>query len=142
MKFSLLKNKESKNALWLIGGKVAQMILSLFVGVLSARYLGPSNYGLINYGAALVSFFMSFCTLGINSIIVKDFIENPDEQGETLGSAILMRIISSLGCCILIFSISLILDYGKWETVTVVLLCSISLLFHAFDTINHLDFPY
>ncbi len=137
MKLNLLKNKESKNALWLIGGKVAQMVLSLFVGVLSARYLGPSNYGLINYGAALASFFMSFCTLGINSVIVKDFIEHPDEQGETLGSAILMRTVSSLGCCVLLFSVSLLLDYGDWETIIVVFLCSISLLFHVFDTINY-----
>ena len=62
MKLNFLKSKEVKNAGWLIGGKVAQMVLSLFVGVLSARYLGPGNYGLISYGSALVSFFMSFCT--------------------------------------------------------------------------------
>ena len=73
MNLNFLKSKESKNAIWLIGGRVAQMVLSLFVGVLSARYLGPSNYGLINYASSLVSFFMSFCTLGINSIIIKDF---------------------------------------------------------------------
>ncbi len=53
----IFRNKEAKNASWLIGGKIAQMVLSLFVGVLSARYLGPSNYGLISYGNALVSFF-------------------------------------------------------------------------------------
>ena len=90
MKFNFLKAKETKNAVWLISGKVAQMILSLFVGVISARYLGPSNYGLISYGSAMVSFFMSFCTLGINSIIVKDFFDYPEEQGKTLGSAIMM----------------------------------------------------
>lgn len=135
--FSLIKNKESKNALWLIGGKVAQMILSLFVGILSARYLGPSNYGLISYGTALVSFFMSFCTLGINSIIVKDFFDHPEEQGKAIGSAIFMRTLSSLCSCILIVSISLLLDYGQWETIIIVALCSVSLLFHVFDTINY-----
>ena len=134
---SFLKNKESKNALWLIGGKVAQMVLSLFVGILSARYLGPANYGLINYGAAFVSFFMAFCTLGINSVIVKDFFDHPEEQGAAIGSTIVMRLLSSLGSCILIISISLVLDYGKWETVFIVALCSISLLFHVFDTINY-----
>lgn len=137
MELNILKSKESKNALWLIGGKVAQMILSLFVGILSARYLGPSNYGLVSYGTALVSFFMSFCTLGINSIIIKDFFDYPDEQGKAIGSAIVMRIFSSLCSCILIISISLVLDYGAWETVIVVALCSVSLLFHAFDTINY-----
>ena len=132
----LLKNKETKNALWLIGGRVAQMILSLFVGVLSARFLGPSNYGLISYGTALVSFFMSFCTLGLNSIIIKDFFDNPDEQGEAIGSSILMRTLSSFCSCVLIVCVSLLLDYGDWETIIVVALCSVSLLFHVLDTLK------
>lgn len=137
MKLNLLKSKETKNALWLIGGKVAQMVLSLFVGIFSARYLGPSNYGLVNYGVALVSFFMSFCTLGINSIIIKDFFDHPEEQGQAIGSAIGMRFFSSLCSCICIICISFVLDYGDWETIVIVALCSISLLFHVFDTINY-----
>ena len=36
----LIGNKEVKNAGWLIGGKIIQMLLSLVVGVLTARYLG------------------------------------------------------------------------------------------------------
>ncbi len=136
LKLKFLKSKESKNALWLIGGRVAQMLLSLIVGALTARYLGTSNYGLINYGSALVGFFMSFCTLGINSIIIKDFVDHPEEQGKALGSAILMRLLSSFCSCILIIAVSFLLDYGNWETIAIVALCSISLLFHVFDTIN------
>lgn len=137
MKLDFLKAKESKNAIWLIFGRVAQMILSLFVGVFSARYLGPSNYGLISYATAIVNFFMSFCTLGINSVIVKDLLDNPDEQGKILGSAILMRVISSFLSACTVIGISCFLDYGDWETVIVVALCSVSLIFHALDTINY-----
>ena len=72
------KNKEVNNASWLIGGKVLQMAISLVVGVITARYLGPSNYGLIGYGTAYVSFFTAFCSLGLNSVIIKDFIDNND----------------------------------------------------------------
>ena len=136
MNLNFLKNKEINNAGWLIAGKIAQMILSLFVGIISARYLGPANYGLVSYGMAFVSLFMSFCTLGINSVIVKDFFDNPDEQGLSIGTTIVLRMFSSLFSCILIIGISFVLEYGQWETITVVALCSISLLFHAFDTIN------
>lgn len=137
MNFSFLKSKESKNAGWIIGGKIAQMMLSLLVGVLSARHLGPANYGTINYAMSLTSFFMSFCTLGLHSVLVKDFIESPEKQGEALGSAIFMRILSSAASCIMIICISFVIDFGDWETVAVVALCSISLVFHAFDTINY-----
>ncbi len=50
-------NKEAKNASWLIGGKVAQMVLSFFVSILTARYLGPGNYGIISYVCAYVALF-------------------------------------------------------------------------------------
>lgn len=136
MKLNFLKTKETKNALWLIGGRVAQMVLSLFIGVLSARYLGPANYGLINYATSLVSFFMSFCTLGINSIIIKDFYDHPDEEGTTIGTTIVMRLLSSLCSAVLIISISFVLDYGEWETILIVILCTVSLLFHVLDTIK------
>ncbi len=136
MRFDFLKTKESQNALWLIGGRVAQMALSIVVGALSARYLGPANYGLINYASALVSFFMSLCTLGLNSIIIKEFFDHPDEQGIALGTAVVMRFVSSFCSAILAICISLVLDYDDPETVWVVALCAVSLLFHVLDTIK------
>ena len=93
---SLRKNKVVKNAGWIIGGKVANKLLAFVVGIFAARYLGPSNYGLINYAAAYATFFASLCTLGINSVIVKNFVDHPDQQGETIGTTLLLRAISSL----------------------------------------------
>ena len=75
--------------------------------------------------------------MGINSVIVKDFFDNPDEQGKTLGSAVMMRVISSLFSAVAVTCISFFLDYGDWETICVVALCGISLIFHAFDSINY-----
>ena len=47
-------NRVVKNASWLIMGKIAQMLINLVVGLLTARYLGPSNYGLIHYAASVI----------------------------------------------------------------------------------------
>ena len=135
--FNFLKNKEAKNAGWIIGGKIIQMIISFFVGVLSARYLGPGNYGLINYASAYVAFFTSFCTLGINSVIVKDFIDNPNEQGVAIGSTLLMRVISSTLSAIMIVAIVGIIDNDEPLTIIVTALCALALPFHVFDTINY-----
>ena len=74
----LFNSETVKNAGWIVFGKIGQMVISLIVGLLTARYLGPSNYGLINYANAYIAFFISFCTIGINSILVKEFIDNPD----------------------------------------------------------------
>ena len=133
----LLRSAVVKNASWLIFGRVVQMVISLVVGVLTARYLGPSNYGLINYAAAYASFFMVFCTLGINSVLVKEFVDHPEEEGTIIGSTLLLQAISSLLSVGLILSLVCVLDAGEKTTIAVTALYSMSLLFRIFETINY-----
>lgn len=130
-------NKEIKNASWIVGGRVAQMVLSLLVGLLTARYLGPSNYGLINYSAAYVSFFSSLCNLGINSIIIKNFSDHPDEQGYTLGTTFILRLLSSILSSAMIVGIVALMDNGEDLTIQVTVLVSLQLVFHIFDSTNY-----
>lgn len=137
MKLSFLHNREAKNAGWLIAGKIIQMVLSLLVGVWTARYLGPGEYGTINYANSYVSFFMAFCTLGINAVIVKEFADKSEKTGETLGTAITMRIVSSFLSALLIVGIVAIVDFNEPMTIIVAALCSLSLVFHALDTFNY-----
>lgn len=68
------KNKKRviANMSWLMGGKIVNMILSFFVSLATARYLGPSNFGSINYVAAYVSFFSSIASLGLSVIVIKE----------------------------------------------------------------------
>jgi len=132
-----LKNKAVNNAGWIIFGKVAQGVINLLVGLLTARYLGPSNYGIINYAGAYIAFFTSLCTLGINSVLVKELIDNPDKEGEILGSSILMRMASSILSAITIIGIVSVVDRDEPTTVLVVALCSIGVIFHVFEVFNY-----
>lgn len=132
-----LKNRNIKNAGWLIFGKIIQMGINFFVGILTARYLGPGNYGLISYAAAYTTFFFSICTLGINSIIVKEFIDNPSREGEVLGTSLILKGLSSIFSAIVIIGISFILDSGEPITKIVVILYTFSLIFQIFDVFNY-----
>ena len=134
---NISKNKVVKNAGWIIGGRLVNKLLAFLVGILTARYLGPSNYGLINYAAAYISFFASICTLGINSIIVKNFVDHPDEEGKTIGTTLLLRAVSSLLSALMIVGIVGIVDRDEPLTVVVVALCSVRLIFQIFDTLNY-----
>lgn len=133
----LLKNRTAQNASWLIFGRIAQMIISFFVGILTARFLGPSNYGLIGYAGAYTAFFMAFCTLGINSILVKEFVLKPDNEGEIIGTTLILRVISSFLSSILIIIIVSVVDVGEKTTLYVVALCSIGTVFHVFEVFNY-----
>lgn len=134
---SLLKNKVIKNAGWMVGEKIIQMLISLVVSLLTARYLGPSNYGLINYATSFTAFFSAFCTLGINSLLVKEFVDRPEDEGMVLGTAILMRAISSLLSAITIIAIVCVIDRDEPTTILVVVLCSIGMVFHVFNAFHY-----
>lgn len=132
----LLKNRTVANAGWIIAGKIVHMLLAFFVGLLTARYLGPSNYGLINYASAYTTFFAALCSLGINSIIIKNFVDHPDEVGETIGTTLVLRAVSSFISVIIIIGIVSFADKSEPITIIVVALYSISVIFQVFDTLN------
>lgn len=134
---NILKNKVAKNAGWIIGGRLGNRLLAFFVGILTARYLGPSNYGLINYAAAYTTFFASICSLGINSIIVKNFMDHPEEEGTTIGTTLLLRAASSFLSAIMIVGIVSVVDRNEPVTIAVVALSSIGMIFQIFDTLNY-----
>lgn len=133
----LVNNKIVKNASWLVIGKCFQVLIEFLVLLITARYLGPSNYGLINYAAAYTAFFYSICTLGINSIIVKEFVDYPNKEGEIIGTTLLLRLIISIISFIIIYVIVYIIDSGDKLTLIVVSLCCIGMIFQIFETFNY-----
>ncbi len=133
----LLKNKIVKNAGWMVGEKVIQMLISLVISLLTARYLGPSNYGLINYATSFTAFFAAFCNLGLNSLMVKELVDRPEEEGMVLGTAMGMRAISSILSAITIMAVVCVIDRDEPTTILVVALCSLGMVFHVLNTLNY-----
>lgn len=123
--------------MWDIGGKVFQMILTLVVGMLTARYLGPSNYGIIGETASYVSFFSVICQLGFTSTAVKEIMDHKENQGEILGTTIFFRICTSLISSVAITGLLYIIKDGDKVIVWVAFLQSLSLIFQSFDMIHY-----
>lgn len=85
--------KALTNTGWLFGDKVLRMGVGLLVGVWVARYLGPEQFGLMNYAMAIVALFGAVASLGLNGIVVRDLVQEPDSANTTLGTAFLMQFI-------------------------------------------------
>lgn len=132
----LLKGKLAQNAGWLIGAKVYQLVINLVISMLMARYLGPSNFGLVNYAASFTTLFTAICTLGIDSILVNELLQNRNHNGKLLGSTIGLRLCSSGLSVLTILGLAWVLNPQEPITIQVVLLYSISLMFQSFDSIN------
>lgn len=131
MKKTLFKNKVFKNASWIIICKVVQSVLNLFIGMITARYLGPSNYGLINYAASIAAFFLPLMRLGLTSTLVQEFVSRPEEEGKVLGTSLVMNIASGVLSVVGICSFCTVAHAGEKETVLVCALYSFTLLFQA-----------
>ena len=72
MKIGGITKKFASNFGWMMGQQIYNMLISLVVGSLSARYLGPSNYGLLNYSASILSFFTIISKLGLESVVINE----------------------------------------------------------------------
>ena len=72
-----------------------------------ARYLGPSNYGLLNYVFSFVGLFGFIVTFGIDSIVSREIITNHDKKDEIIGTGFYIKIIGSAIAIVTIFIVSL-----------------------------------
>lgn len=125
------------NAKWIMLCKIMQAALQFVVGMLSARYLGPSNYGLINYAASLVAFFVPIMQLGLRSTLVQEYVEEPDQEGVILGTSLAMNIVSSLACIVGVTTFAMVANFGEEVTIWVCALYSLSLLFQAMEMLQY-----
>lgn len=126
-----------KNASWLIVGKIYRILINLVISMISARYLGPSNYGLINYAASFTALFTAISDLGTNGILVNEFVRNPNETGRILGSTIVFRLLSSTMSLITIVLLAALLNPGDSMTVWVVFIYSTTLIVQSFESIDY-----
>ena len=129
-------NQVFANAKWIILCKIVQSVIQLFVGMLSARYLGPSNYGLLNYAASVVAFVVPFSHLGFDSTLVRELVESPHKEGEIMGTALLLSLSSSVMCMAGVAAFASVANYGERETIIVCILYSIALFFGALEMIQ------
>lgn len=137
MKKSTESGKIVKNATWLIACKVVQSLLSFVIGTLSARYLGPGNYGIIDYAAAIVSFMVPVVQLGLRSTLVHEIIAAPDSEGRTLGTSLFMSTAASFLGIFGVIAFTAIANPNDPETMLVCALYSISLIFQATEMLQY-----
>ena len=98
MKMTGKFDKSFSNACWIIGCKLIKAVLTLVTTMITARYLGVSDFGVINYAAGLVAFVVPIMKLGIDSVLVHQIVEKPDAEGEIVGTSIVLNLISAFLC--------------------------------------------
>ena len=81
------------NILWIMGDKVATLVVGFFVTVLVARYLGPEDFGLYSYAISVAAIFSAAGHMGLSGLVVREIVKRPDDRGETLGTTLSLKFI-------------------------------------------------
>lgn len=81
-----------ENVAWLFLDRILRLGVGLLVGIWVARYLGPEQFGMWNYAAAFAALFGAIASLGLDTILVRDLVHHPDQEGELLGTAFALRL--------------------------------------------------
>jgi O-antigen/teichoic acid export membrane protein len=122
---------------WLFFDKILRMGVGLLIGVWVARYLGPEQFGQLNYAIAFVGLFGAIAGLGLNGIVVRDVVGDPASASVTLGTAFVLQALAGLLAMLLVITSIAVLKPDDEFTRGIVIIISITLIFKATDAIKY-----
>ena len=105
-KLHLSKTKEAivQNLFWAVLGKIVNLFGGLLVGIIVARYLGPEQYGLMNYVISYVFLFQTFALFGLDSIEIREEARGKKPYPTIIGTAFFLKLF--FGCCCILTAIT------------------------------------
>ena len=124
------------NSGWLFIDWTFRSAAGLAVGIWVARYLGPADYGALNYAVAFVSLFTAVATLGLDTIVVRDVTRAPERKDTILGTAFVLRFAAAcLAAAASFVCIALLKPHNPrvWQLVAAI---AAGMLFQSFDVID------
>ena len=130
-------NKFIKNTGWLLDGNLMRMIFQFVINIFIARYLGPEKQGILNYVATYTSLFTLLVSMGINGVIIHEFVNHEKDENKIIGTAITLRLIIAAVSVIMMVVVVSLSNQGDSEIRNIAILQAIQLPFAAFDTIKY-----
>lgn len=131
------KQKIAQNLIWAVIGKITTLLGSLLVGIFVARYLGPEQYGLMNYVFSYIMLFQVFATFGLDNIEIREEAKSPENKNKIIGTAFYLKIILALLTIVAIIVITQLSEADVF-TRSMIYVYSLSIIMNTFGVIrNH-----
>lgn len=81
---------------WLLGERAVTLAVNFAVGVLLARYLGPSDFGVLSYALAFVALLATIPFLGFGGVVVQQLVHEPNSHNQILGAVIYTKLAAAV----------------------------------------------
>ena len=116
--------------------RVLRMGGGVIVGTIVARYLGPSNFGVLNYALAVYAIFNIASNLGLDALVVRDIILSPELEERILGSSFLLKVFASIFTTASAIVFTRIVRPNEAITIEIVTLLSFASISQGFDVVD------
>jgi O-antigen/teichoic acid export membrane protein len=131
------KRDITSNIVWSVASKAVSMIAALLVGIYVARYLGPEQYGLMNYVVSFVGMFLMLATFGFENIEIREEAAHPERRDAIIGTTFALRLALSAATVALVMTVAWI-NEGDSETLWLIGLYALSVMMTPFEVVrNH-----
>lgn len=136
MKISGNKQKVVSNLFWAIGGKVISLVGTLVLWIILANYLGPKEYGLMNYIISYAFLFQTLANFGLDHIEVREEAAGKVPYYITIGTAFWLKIALGIICIGLSIGTAILMGEDS-RTVWLIALYSCYIVFNSFVVIRN-----
>ena len=131
------KRDITSNIVWSVASKAVSMGAALLVGIYVARYLGPEQYGLMNYVVSFVGMFLMLATFGFENIEVREEAAHPERRDVIIGTTFSLRLAFSAATLLLVLLVAWA-NESDGTTLLLIALYALSVLTTPFEVVrNH-----
>lgn len=128
--------KVATNIIWLFADRILAIAMAFLVSAIVARYLGPTQLGTLKYVSAFVFLFSPLSSLGMNTVVIRELVQDLFSRNEILGTALFLRLICGVvSASLSIFGILLFSPHDSNIQFLVAILSS-TFLFNAFGVVE------
>ena len=128
--------KYFRNTGWMLFSKILSMAISFVVTAYVARNLGPLNYGQLSYAISFVAIFSFIAGLGIDHVLFRELISNPEKKKEFLGSAIIIKFFAGIVAMILTVFFGFYFGQDDVSKILIYILSG-TFIFNAFQVLSY-----
>ncbi|MBU2711723.1 flippase [Zooshikella harenae] len=124
------------NTFWLLAERGLRIFISIFLFAYIARYLGPQDFGLLNYAFVFSGLFVPLISLGLNRILVRELVKDRQASAELLGTVFGLRLGAALVSFLVLLLIIIVFDLVPRDAHGLMIIAGLGNLFLAFDVIE------
>jgi PST family polysaccharide transporter len=121
---------------WLLFDRGIRIVVGIVISAAVARYLGPTQFGALTYVIVFLSFFLPFAEMGLENVLLRDFVVTPQRSAQVFASAIWMRLVMGMVCIVLALAVLISLYGINSQTFVLGLLAAGFLLGQTADVID------